>query len=174
MIPGMTTVATSTALRYSARHIIGSPPNFQHACGPLGVQRGLGNQSHHNQPGDMIKFETLEVWKRGHQLTLRVYDITSGFPNDEMYGLTAQLRRAAASIPLNIAEGCGRGISPTDLAHFVRMARGSASECVAAVRLALDLSYLTKDQARGLVQEIEEVRRMLFSFIRTIRRKDWY
>ena len=72
-------------------------------------------------------FKDLKVWKKGHELTLWIYRATKSFPKDEMYGMTSQLRRAAASIPANIAEGCVRG-SSAEFRHFLLVALGSASE----------------------------------------------
>jgi four helix bundle protein len=61
----------------------------------------------------MQDFRSLQVWGKGHQLTLAVYKVTAAFPKDELYGLTSQIRRASASIPANIAEGCGRMARPS-------------------------------------------------------------
>ena len=75
----------------------------------------------------MQDFKKLQVWQKSHDLTLRMYELTSRFPREEMYGLTNQIRRACASIPTNIAEGCGRG-SSADFARFLHIAMGSANE----------------------------------------------
>jgi four helix bundle protein len=75
----------------------------------------------------MKDFRQLKVWQKAHQLTLAIYQVTGSFPRDEIYGLTSQMRRAAASIPSNLAEGCGRN-SDAELARFSSMAAGSASE----------------------------------------------
>jgi four helix bundle protein len=75
----------------------------------------------------MQDFKKLKVWEKGHQLTLAVYKLTARFPKEELYGLTSQMRRAAASVVSNIAEGCGRG-GRADFGSFLQMATGSASE----------------------------------------------
>jgi four helix bundle protein len=75
----------------------------------------------------MRDFRKLKVWEKSHQLTLSVYEITGGFPDDERFGLTSQMRRACTSIPTNIAEGCGRD-GHAELARFLQIAMGSASE----------------------------------------------
>src|SRR5437867_492971 len=75
----------------------------------------------------MKDFRKLQVWEKAHQLGLALYQVTASFPRDETYGLVSQIRRAAASIPSNIAEGCGRDGDP-ELSRFCIIARGSASE----------------------------------------------
>jgi four helix bundle protein len=75
----------------------------------------------------MEAFRELKVWEKSHALTLAVYHVTKSFPKQEMYALTSQIRRASASIPANIAEGCGRN-GDAELARFLLIAMGSASE----------------------------------------------
>ena len=89
----------------------------------------------------MRDFRELKVWEKAHRLTLQVYRITKNFPSDEQFGLTVQLRRAAASVPTNIAEGCGRD-SERELARFMSIAGGSASEVEYQLLLACDLNYI--------------------------------
>jgi four helix bundle protein len=86
----------------------------------------------------MRDFRKLMVWQKAHQLTLGIYELTANFPRDEVYGLTSQVRRAAASIPANVAEGCGRD-GDTELARFLRIAMGSANELEYHLILARDL-----------------------------------
>lgn len=81
------------------------------------------------------------MWWKGHQLTLDVYGATAGFPREEMYGLTSQLRRSCASVPANLAEGCGRS-GDRELARFAQIAMGSTSELEYHLLLAHDLGYL--------------------------------
>ena len=116
----------------------------------------------------MKDFRQLDVWKKGHQLTLEIYDATQGFPRDELYGLTRQLRSAAASIPTNIAEGCGR--SQNDLGRFLTISMGSAHELEYLLLLARDLSFLTASSYDPLNARTLEVKKMLFALIRSIRR----
>ena len=85
----------------------------------------------------MKDFRDLTVWQRSHQFVLHVYQTTSGFPKAEQFGLTSPIRRAAVSVPSNIAEGCGRG-SDADFARFLQMAFGSACETEYQVLLARD------------------------------------
>ena len=83
----------------------------------------------------MQDFKKLQVWAKSHDLTLRMCELTSQFPREEIYGLTSQIRRACASIPTNIAEGCGRK-SSADFARFLQIAMGSASETEYLILLA--------------------------------------
>ncbi len=117
---------------------------------------------------DMQDFKKLQVWQKSHGLTLMVYELTSQFPREEMYGLTNQIRRACASIPTNIAEGCGRG-SSADFARFLHIAMGSANETEYLILLARDLKYLDADLFAGLMDTIIEVRKMLTSLLRRLK-----
>jgi len=96
-----------------------------------------------------------------------VYKTTRNFPKDELYGLTSQIRRAAASVPANIAESCGRG-SDAELGRFLQIAMGSASELQYHILLAHDLNLLNTNQHQKLEQNVVEVKRMLTSFIKKL------
>lgn len=116
----------------------------------------------------MKDFRDLVVWRKSHQLTLDVYRATSGFPDNERFGITSQIRRSSASIAANIAEGCGRG-SDADLGRFLQMAMGSASETEYHLLLAGDLGYLDPPQAEGLINNTQEAKRMLASFLQKLK-----
>ena len=116
----------------------------------------------------MQDFKNLKVWQRSHALALDVYRITSCFPREEIYGLTSQIRGAATSISANIAEGCCRG-SETDFARFLYIAMGSASELECHVLLARDLGFLSQADAKKLVDEIGETKRMISSLIKRLK-----
>jgi len=75
----------------------------------------------------MQDFRNLAIWRRAHELTLQIYQVTAGFPTREVFGVTSQMRRSAASLATNIAEGCGRG-SDADFARFLQISLGSASD----------------------------------------------
>ncbi|MGA9994068.1 MAG: four helix bundle protein, partial [Pyrinomonadaceae bacterium] len=89
----------------------------------------------------MRDFREFKVWVKSHDLTLEVYKVTAAFPKEELYGLTSQIRRASASIPANIAEGCGRSGNP-ELCRFLQISMGSASELEYHLLLAHDLKFL--------------------------------
>jgi four helix bundle protein len=115
-----------------------------------------------NQPAR--SFEDLLVWQKAHAFVLDIYRLTKAFPREETYGLTAQLRRAAVSIPANIAEGFKKR-SRTDKARIMNIAEGSLEETRYYLRLAKDLGYET--DAR-LGEDALEIGRMLGSYARTL------
>ena len=116
----------------------------------------------------MRDFKNLKVWQKSHQLTLAVYKVTATFPKEEMYGLTSQIRRSCASIPANIAEGCGRA-GEIELARFLQIAMGSASELEYHLMLSHDLEILKTLDYNQLATDVSEVKRMLTSFILKLR-----
>jgi len=112
-------------------------------------------------------FKELNVWKKAHRLTLAVYTLTRGFPKDELYGLTSQIRRAASSIGANIAEGCGRR-SDGELTRFLQIARGSSSELEYHLLLARDLHLLDEESFTEFESLVLEVQRMLTSLVQRV------
>ena len=115
----------------------------------------------------MRDFRKLKVWEQAHYLTLQIYRITKDFPPDERFGLTVQLRRAAASVPTNIAEGCGRD-SERELGRFMSIAAGSANEVEYQLLLAHDLNYIQDERYVELAQQVNEIKRMLNTFIKKL------
>jgi len=113
-------------------------------------------------------FKELTVWQKAHGLVLDIYRHTRDFPAEERYGLTAHIRKTATSIGSNIAEGCGRE-SEAELARFLSMAAGSASEIEYQLCLSRDLGYLSHNTHEHLDTQVNEVKRMLNSFIRKLR-----
>ncbi|MCC6615838.1 MAG: four helix bundle protein [Anaerolineae bacterium] len=110
-------------------------------------------------------FYNMKVWQKSHLLTLAIYQMTRMFPKEEQYGLTNQMRRAAASIPTNIAEGSGRG-SSAEFARFLQMSMGSAAELEYQLLLARDLEYLADDRHQALHTTVLEIKMMLAAFIK--------
>jgi four helix bundle protein len=111
----------------------------------------------------------LQVTAQARFVAKEIYLATRQFPRDERYGLTAQMRRAAVSIGSNIAEGCGR-FGDRELAHFLQIALGSASELEFQTQLAGDLDFLTEEAATPLLHEISRAKRMLARLIKALRR----
>jgi four helix bundle protein len=117
----------------------------------------------------MKNYEELEVWHKAHALTVQLYRETEVFPRSEMFGLTSQIRRAAGSIGANLAEGCGRW-NEVELAQYVQIAMGSASELQNHLRLAKDLGFLSESNYGPLVKALTSVRQMLTALLQTLRR----
>lgn len=115
----------------------------------------------------MKDFRELKVWQKAHELTLAVYQITANFPREELYGLTAQLRRAGSSIAANLAEGCGRN-GDAELARFCSMAMGSASELEYHLLLAHDLKLIQTKDYDALDQRAVELKRMLTALLQKL------
>lgn len=115
----------------------------------------------------MKDFKELRVWSKAHELTMLVYRLTRAFPRDEVYGLTSQVRRSAASIGANIAEGCGRH-SDGEMARFLQIARGSASETEYHLLLAKDLGFLHESDFRAAERDVVAVQRMLTALVQKI------
>ena len=109
-------------------------------------------------------FKDLIVWQKAMELVKAVYALSKGFPADERYALTDQLRRAAVSIPSNIAEGSGRS-SNADYSHFLAIARGSLYETMTQLQVAEDLGYISAI-SEELQSQIDEVGRMLTSMLK--------
>jgi four helix bundle protein len=115
----------------------------------------------------MKDFKDLKVWQKAHAMALAVYSSSRGFPREEMYGLTSQLRRAAVSVGANIAEGCGRR-SDGEFARFLQIARGSASEVEYHLLLARDLKFLPAADHTELEKKLTEVQRMLTALVSSV------
>lgn len=108
------------------------------------------------------------MWKRSHKLTLEIYKATQQFPKEELFGLTSQIRRAVSSIPTNIAEGCGRRTN-AELANFLNIASGSASEVEYEILLAQEIGYITAEQCGAWTREIQELRSMLSAYMKKLK-----
>jgi len=113
-------------------------------------------------------FQDLVVWQHAHRLVLGIYRLSRAFPREEVFGLTAQLRRAAVSIPANIAEGFTRR-SDTDKARFYNIAQGSLEECRYYLILCRDLDYA---DSQPLLAELQAVSRLLERYAAAVLRSD--
>ena len=119
----------------------------------------------------MLKnFKELKVWQKSYQLCLELYGITMDFPNEEKYGLSSQMKRAAISIPSNIAEGYGRKTIP-DYVRCLYIAYGSTCELETQTMLSGDLNYLKEVDQSNLLEKIKEVERMLMAPIKSLENK---
>jgi four helix bundle protein len=118
----------------------------------------------------MQNYKDLKVWEKAHEFTLKVYEATKIFPKEEIYSLTNQMRRAASSVPANIAEGCGKN-SKLEFAHFLNIALGSANESECFLILSKDLLYLKEESFIVLYNLINEIKSMLIALINKVRMK---
>jgi four helix bundle protein len=110
--------------------------------------------------GNVQRFQDLKVWQRSHALVLGIYQLTKDFPSSERFGITSQLRRAAVSVPTNIAEGTKR-LGSQDYVRFINIAEGSLAETEYLIMLSRDLAYLLPEATAKPLAEITEIARML-------------
>jgi len=119
----------------------------------------------------MLKnYRELIVWQKSYQLCLEIYRITRSFPKEEKYGLISQIRRAAVSVPSNIAEGYGRKTTP-DYVRSLYVAYGSNCELETQILLSKDLGYINNEEAKKIQENIGEVERMLKALIKSLENK---
>ena len=115
-------------------------------------------------------FHDLIVWQRSVDFVLRIYELTKSFPSEERFGLTSQIRRAAVSIPSNIAEGQARNTKAA-FANYVDIALGSAAELETQLTIAVKIKYISKNDYDGSISELTEINRMLYGLLRRLRSK---
>ena len=113
-------------------------------------------------------YRDLIVWQKAMQLVTEIYKLTENFPKSETFGLRSQLRRAAISIPSNIAEGQGRD-SSKEFCHHLSIAYGSLTEAETQIQIASNLGYITKDEAGKVLAQCNEVGRLLNGLLRSLR-----
>jgi four helix bundle protein len=117
----------------------------------------------------VLRHHDLKAWQVGIDLVKEVYAVTSGFPKEEIYCLTSQMRRAAISIPSNIAEGAARSGS-REFVHYLMVARGSLSELETQIHISCQLGYMPDGSA--VVSKIEELFRIMAGLIESLKRRD--
>ncbi|GEO03969.1 hypothetical protein AAE02nite_16330 [Adhaeribacter aerolatus] len=110
------------------------------------------------------QYTDLDVWKNSRSLANKIYEITKGFPKEEIFGLTSQMRRAGVSIPSNIAEGCGRQYSK-DAIQFFFVARGSLYELETQLYIASDQGYISIDEITKCLEEVTKCKQLINGFI---------
>lgn len=118
---------------------------------------------------EIRSFRDLHAWQRAYALGRDVYELTRGFPREEVFGLTSQLRRGAVSVASNIAEGYGRGTTD-DYLRFLRVARGSLFEVDTQLEFSRDFGYLAQPAHEGAAGRVEECGRVLAGLIRSLER----
>ena len=115
----------------------------------------------------MIMTQDLDVYKKAHQFVLMVYRITAKFPRDEMFGLSAQMKRASVSINSNLMEGGARKHSG-DYARFILYSRGSAAELTYQATVAKDLNFITEEEFAYMSNELDGIGKMLSRLLKNI------
>lgn len=116
----------------------------------------------------MHKFKQLEIWKQSREFCTQIYTLTASFPNEEKFGLTNQLRRAAVSIPSNIAEGSSRK-SNKDFTRFIEIAIGSAYEIETQLLISSDLGFINVEILDSFVIKIDRLTKMMYNFQLTLK-----
>ena len=116
----------------------------------------------------MRNYRDLQVWEKAHRLALAIYRGTQDFPKEERFGLTSQVRRSAASIAANLAEGCGRR-SDGEMARFIQISMGSGAELSYHLLLARDLGFLKNSEYSSLNSDLGEIMRMLSALSQKVR-----
>ena len=115
-------------------------------------------------------FKDLIAWQKSFAFSVRMYEVSQRFPREERYGLTAQLRRAAVSIPSNIAEGYSRDTT-RDYIRFLWMARGSMGECETQLLICKQLRLASAEEIDGLLRDVSEINRILSALIKSLKKK---
>jgi four helix bundle protein len=115
----------------------------------------------------VFSFENLKVYKDSLNFTKNIYKLTKSFPKDEIFGLTSQLRRAASSVVLNIAEGSS--LTKSEFKNFLRRARGSVYECVPILAIALDTQYISKEEYKKMYESCNTLARSISALINSMK-----
>lgn len=118
----------------------------------------------------MHNFKELKIWKKSREMTKKVYFLTRSFPEEERFGIISQIRRAAISIPSNIAEGSGRN-SDKDFRRFLSISLPSAYELETQIIISNDLKFLTDKDYLELSENLKEIQKMIFGFRKSLKKK---
>lgn len=119
----------------------------------------------------MNNYENLKIWQKSISVAKNIYQLTASFPNEERFGLIAQMRRSSVSIASNIAEGAGRG-TDKDFRRFLDISYGSLSELDTQLHIARMLEFCSMEDYENLKNEIQEIQKMIYSLIKTFRLTD--
>lgn len=116
-----------------------------------------------------MSYEKLEVYKKAYQMAIEIHQMTKELPKHEKYEIGSQIRRAAVSIPLNIAEGYGRKEHQQELKNFLFIARGSCNETRVLIQMIKDLGYIEAERMEKMLEESEQIGKQLTNFIKAIK-----
>lgn len=111
----------------------------------------------------MHNFKELNIWNEAKEFSLLIYKVTSKFPSSEVYGITSQIKRAAVSIPSNIAEGAGRN-SNKDFSRFIAISLGSSFELETQLIIANELNFIDNEKFKELIETLSKIQKMLVNF----------
>ena len=117
----------------------------------------------------MNGYKELKVYERSYKAAKAIYEMTAGFPDEERYGVTNQLRRASLSIPLNIAEWYAKRESQEEFKRFLMMALGSSNEVLVLIDFSKDVGYISEEKHKRAFAEYEAIASMLNTFIQTVK-----
>lgn len=117
----------------------------------------------------MVDYKNYKVWQKSHELVLDIYQITSTFPKSEQFNLVSQINRASLPVPTNIVEGCGRE-TQKELIRFLYISSGSAHELEYLILVSSELNFISTEDSKTLLKKIDEIKKMLFSLIKTIKK----
>ena len=117
----------------------------------------------------MVDYKNYKVWQKSHELVIDIYQITSTFPKSEQFNLVSQINRASLSVPTNIVEGCGRE-TQKELIRFLYISSGSAHELEYLILVSNELKFISTKDSKTLFKKIDEIKKMLFSLIKTIKK----
>ena len=117
----------------------------------------------------MVDYKNYKVWQKSHKLVLDIYQITSTFPKSEQFNLVSQINRASLPVPTNIVEGCGRE-TQKELIRFLYISSGSAHELEYLILVSSELNFISTKDSKKLLKKIDEIKKMLFSLIKTIKK----
>lgn len=118
----------------------------------------------------MKPHQNLDAWKLSFQFTQKVYELTKSFPREEIYGITSQIRRAAVSVPVNIAEGAARHTAKQFI-QFLHYSLGSNSELDTLILLSKSLGYLSENQCQELIQDLDRIGKTIYGLIKYIEKR---
>ena len=113
-------------------------------------------------------YKKLKVYQRSYKMAISIYKFAETMPKEERYGLTSQIKRAVTSIPLNIAEGYGKGDTDAEQRRYLKMAKGSCNEIEVLLDLCKDLGFMKDDAHQKYVNEIQEIGAMLYGLIKSL------
>ena len=131
------------------------------------VNRPVGEIPRRGDDGRIRSYRDLRVWQEGLSLAVTCYELTKPFPKDELFGMTSQIRRAASSVPANIAEGYGRD-NKGDYIQFLRISQGSLKEVETHLILCTRVGLLTESEAQSTLEQCDRLGKMLHRLIRSL------